>query len=100
MTPAEFDAAISAVHEVAVPLLVVASVVTAGAAAALRDEERRLPFERSASWWVERHGVRPVARHRARGLVRAAVRRRVRRVVFAVAVLVDELTASSRLVTA
>lgn len=61
----------------------------------------RLPFVRSASWWVDRAGrtARP-ARHRARGLARAAVRRRVRRVVLAVAVFVDELTAPARMVVA
>lgn len=66
-------------------------------------------FERSASWWVERHAARP-ARHRARGAwldpagraraVRTAVVRRARRVVVGVAALVDELTAPTRQVTA
>jgi hypothetical protein len=39
----------------------------------------RLPFARSASWWVDQHQVRPVARHRvARGSeLRAGVRLRV-----------------------
>lgn len=86
MTPTEFDAAISAVHQVAVPLLVVASVVMTGAAVALREQERagetpsvrvllrrarrrlvRKPFEKSSAWWVEKHPkARPVTRHAAR----------------------------------
>lgn len=66
----------------------------------LRARVGKPAFVRSASWWVDGHGVRRPARHRARGLVRAAVRRRVRRVVLAVAVFVDELTAPARMVVA
>jgi hypothetical protein len=58
---------------------------------------RRPGFEKSASWWVDQHKVRPVARHRARGLARAALRRRARRIALATAVLVDELTLSARI---
>ena len=119
-SPAEFDAAISAVNGVALPLLAGATLLTVATAVALYEQERagetpsvrvllrrarrrlvRPVFVRSASWWVDRAGrtARP-ARHRARGLARAAVRRRVRRVVLAVAVFVDELTAPARMVVA